>query len=189
MKVERFPIPGPAMLTPKRHRDDRGYLAETFQAARFDEALGMAAVVQENLVLSEHRYTLRGLHCQAPPQAQAKLVAVLVGSVLDVAVDVRRGSPTYACSVTAELTATTGNMLYVPAGLLHGYLTLEANTLVLYKLDALYAPASERAVRFDDPVLAVDWGVPAAECLVSDRDRAAGLFAEFDSPFVYAPPR
>jgi dTDP-4-dehydrorhamnose 3,5-epimerase len=186
MRIDHFAIPGLAMVVPQRHRDDRGYLAESYQAERFGSAIGMAAILQENLVWSDRVSTVRGLHAQAPPHSQAKLVGVLAGRILDVAVDIRRGSPTFGRHLVAELTAAGGEMLYVPSGFLHGYRTLEANTLVQYKMDALYAPASEIAVRFDDPSLGIDWGVGADACVVSDKDLEATGFAGFESPFAYA---
>jgi dTDP-4-dehydrorhamnose 3,5-epimerase len=152
-------------------------------AGRFETAVGMAMVAQENQVFSQHAGTVRGLHAQAPPHAQAKLVGVLAGHILDVAVDVRRGSPTYGQHLAVELSAADGALLYVPRGFLHGYATLCDEVLVQYKLDAPYAPTSEVAVGFDDPALGIDWGWPAADCVVSDKDRAAGWFAAFDTPF------
>ena len=187
MQIERYSLPGLSLLLPQRHRDDRGYLAETFQSRRMGDAVGMAEVLQENLVWSEFAATVRGLHAQVPPNAQAKLVTVLAGSILDVAVDVRRGSPTFGRHLAIELTAAMGSMLYVPKGFLHGYRTLEPNTLVQYKLDAYYQPAAEIAVRFDDPDLAIDWRVPHSACHVSDKDCAAGTFADFDTPFAFDP--
>lgn len=185
MKVEELALPGLVRLWPQRHADERGYLVETFQAARFAEAVGMPAVAQENLVFSKRAGTVRGLHAQAPPQAQAKLVGVLAGHIRDVVVDVRRGSPTFGQHLAVELSAAEGALLYVPRGCLHGYATLCDEVLVQYKLDAPYAPGSEVAVRFDDPTLGIDWGWPAAQCVVSDKDRAAGLYAAFESPFLW----
>jgi dTDP-4-dehydrorhamnose 3,5-epimerase len=186
VRIERFAIAGPALLWPRRHCDQRGYLAETFQTERFGAAIGMPQVAQENLVRTGHVSTVRGLHAQAPPHAQAKLVSVLAGRVLDVAVDIRRNSPTFGHYISVELTAEGGAMLYVPRGFLHGYRTLEADTLVQYKLDALYEPASELAVRFDDPTLAIDWGEAPAACMLSEKDLAAEAFASFESPFAHA---
>lgn len=183
MQVECFSIAGPLLLRPVRHRDERGFLSETFQAERFGALVGMPSVVQENLVYSLRAGTVRGLHAQAPPNAQAKLVAVLAGRIRDVAVDVRQGSPTYGQNVSADLSAADGAMLYVPRGFLHGYCTLQDETLVQYKLDAPYAPAAEVAVRFDDPALGIDWGWPVGAAVVSAKDRAASDFATFASPF------
>lgn len=186
MRVERFAILGPVLLRPQRHGDERGFLSETFQADRFGTLVGMPAIVQENQVFSHRAGTVRGLHAQAPPSAQAKLVAVLAGRIRDVGVDVRQGSPTYGQHVSAELSAADGAMLYVPRGFLHGYCTLQDETLVQYKLDAVYAQERELAVRFDDPVLGIDWGWPADEAVVSAKDRAAFDFATFASPFRWS---
>lgn len=186
MRVEPFAISGPLLLRPVRHGDERGFLSETFEAARFGAMAGMPEVVQENLVLSHRAGTVRGLHAQAPPNAQAKLVAVLSGRIRDVAVDVRQGSPTYGQHVSTELSAADGAMLYVPHGFLHGYCTLQDETLVQYKLDAAYAPEREVAVRFDDPALGIDWGWPADGAIVSVKDRAASDFAIFASPFRWS---
>ena len=183
MQVEHFSIEGPLLLRPVRHRDERGFLAETFQADRFGRLAGMPTVVQENLVYTARAGTVRGLHAQAPPNAQAKLVAVLAGSIRDVFVDVRQGSPSYGQHAFADLSAADGAMLYVPQGFLHGYCTLQDETLVQYKLDAAFAPAAELAVRFDDPTLGIDWRWPAGGVLVSAKDRAASDFATFASPF------
>ena len=141
--------------------------------------------VQDNQSYSAARNTVRGLHYQASPFAQAKLVRVVTGAVLDVAVDVRIGSPTYGQWVAEELSAETGAQLLVPRGFLHGFLTLTENTQVLYKVDAPYDAASDGAVRFDDPDLAVDWGIASDQAVLSDKDAAAARFADWDSPFTY----
>ena len=183
MQVETFDVQGPTMLRPARHRDDRGFLAETFHASRITEVAGMQALAQENHVLTHQPHTMRGLRCQAPPSAQGKLVTCLAGRILDVAVDARAGSATYGKHVLVELTPDDGAMFFVPRGFLHGYLTLEPDTQVLYKLDDFYAPATEMAVRFDDPDLAIAWGVDPAECLVAQKDLDAPLFKDFVTPF------
>jgi len=185
MNCEPLALAGLCLLRPARHADDRGYLAETWQADRFARACGMAAVAQENLVFSHCAGTIRGLHAQAPPYAQAKLVGVLAGRIRDVAVDARRGSPTYGRHVAVELSAEDGALLYVPQGFLHGYATHTDAALVQYKLDTPYEPGSEVAVRFDDPALGIDWGFASAACIVSDKDRTADSFAAFASPFVW----
>ena len=141
--------------------------------------------VQDNQSYSAARNTVRGLHYQAPPFAQAKLVRAVTGAVLDVAVDVRIGSPTYGQWVAEELSAETGAQLLVPRGFLHGFLTLTENTQVLYKVDAPYDAASDGAVRFDDPDLGVDWGIGSDQAVLSDKDTAAARFADWDSPFTY----
>ena len=149
--------------------------------------LGLEPVfVQDNLSLSRQVGTLRGLHYQRPPKAQAKLIQVIQGRILDVAVDVRRGSPTYGRSAAVELSADSGEQVFIPAGFLHGFVTLEPDTLVLYKVDAPYAPECEGSVRWDDASLGIDWGVSAA--VLSAKDAVAPAFADLDSPFVYAEP-
>ncbi|HKK29409.1 MAG TPA: dTDP-4-dehydrorhamnose 3,5-epimerase [Alphaproteobacteria bacterium] len=185
MQVETFAVPGPTMLRATRHKDDRGFLAETFHTQRFMEAAGMQPLAQENHVLSHHPYTMRGLHCQAPPSAQGKLVTCLAGRILDAAVDARVGSPTYGKHVLVELSPDDGALFFVPRGFLHGYLTLEPETQVLYKLDDYYAPSAEMACRFDDPDLGIDWGVSADQCHVHPKDLAAPWFKNFESPFTY----
>ena len=179
-------IPDVKLLTPKRFSDPRGYFCETYNAQRFAEAGVRVAFVQDNQSLSVPRYTLRGLHYQAPPFAQDKLVRVVRGRVLDVAVDVRRESPTYGQHVSAELDADRGDQIFVPAGFLHGFLTLEPNTEVIYKVSAFYSREADAGVAWDDPELAIDWGVDAAEVQLSDKDANLPAFAAFQSPFTYA---
>jgi dTDP-4-dehydrorhamnose 3,5-epimerase len=146
---------------------------------------GMAPLAQENHVLSHHRFTMRGLHCQAPPSAQGKLVSCLAGRILDVAVDARKGSPTYGKHVLVELSPDDGALFFVPRGFLHGYLTLTDATQVLYKLDDYYAPSAEMACRFDDPDLGIAWGVDPAACHVHQKDLDAPFFKDFQSPFTW----
>ena len=141
--------------------------------------------VQDNHSYSVAVGTVRGLHYQAPPSAQAKLVRVARGAVLDVAVDIRRGSPTYGHWVAEELTAENGAQLLVPRGFLHGFVTRAPETEVLYKVDALYDGPAEGAVRFDDPDLAVDWGIDPGDAVLSDKDAAAPFLADWQSPFTW----
>lgn len=185
VQVERLAIPGPLLLRPVRHADERGYLAETYQAERFRRLAGVPPTAQENLVFSRLAGTVRGLHAQSPPHAQAKLVSVLAGAILDVAVDIRRGSPTYGRHVAVRLSAEDGAMLLVPHGFLHGYCTERDEVLVQYKLDSVYVPGAEVAVRFDDPTLGIDWGRPAPDLIASAKDQSAPDFASFDSPFRF----
>jgi dTDP-4-dehydrorhamnose 3,5-epimerase len=186
MDLRRLSIPDVLVLKPRRHADDRGYFMESYSRAAM-ATLGLEPVfVQDNLSLSRQVGTLRGLHYQRPPKAQAKLIQVIQGRILDVAVDVRRGSPTYGRHAAVELSADSGEQVFVPAGFLHGFVTLEPDTLVLYKVDAPYAPECEGAVRWDDADLGIDWGVSAAT--LSAKDAAAPAFADFDTPFVYGEP-
>ncbi|MEM7525468.1 MAG: dTDP-4-dehydrorhamnose 3,5-epimerase [Pseudomonadota bacterium] len=183
MRVEEFDIEGVKLLVPRRFGDDRGWFSETW-SARAMEAAGLAHdFVQDNHSFSAEAGTLRGLHYQAPPFAQAKLVRVARGRVLDVAVDVRPGSPTYLNWVAAELSATGGEQLLIPRGFLHGFLTLEPDTEFLYKVDAPYSGEADGSVRFDDPEIGVDWGVSADALTLSDKDRAAPLIADWTNPF------
>ncbi|MDO1558999.1 dTDP-4-dehydrorhamnose 3,5-epimerase [Brevundimonas sp. 2R-24] len=182
MEIEPLALDGVLLLRPRRHRDARGWFAESWAEGRG----APAAFVQDNLVFSERAGTVRGLHYQAPPHAQAKLVTVLVGRIRDACVDVRKGSPTYGRSVAVTLDAERGEQLYVPRGFLHGYVTLTDGCLVAYKVDGAYAPASEGAVRWDDPDLAIDWGW-TGEAVVSDKDAVATAFKDFVTPFEVEP--
>jgi len=188
MDLRRLSIPDVLVLKPRRHADDRGYFMESYSRAAM-ATLGLEPVfVQDNLSLSRQVGTLRGLHYQRPPKAQAKLIQVIQGRILDVAVDVRRGSPTYGDHLAVELSADSGEQVFVPAGFLHGFVTLDPDTLVLYKVDAPYAPECEGAVRWDDADLGIDWGVSAGDVLLSGKDAVAPAFADFDSPFIYGQP-
>lgn len=178
-------IPDVKLIVPRRFGDDRGWFCESWNAARMAEAGLDFAFVQDNHSFSARAGTLRGLHYQAPPHAQAKLVRVARGAIRDVAVDVRKGSPTFGHWVANELSGENGRQMLIPRGFLHGFVTLEPDTHVLYKADDYYAPDCDGAVRFDDPGLAIDWGVDPAAVILSARDAAAPAFAAFDSPFVW----
>ena len=145
--------------------------------------------VQDNMSLSGPRYTMRGLHFQAPPKTQAKLVSVLQGAVLDVAVDIRRGSPTFGRHVAVTLSAAGGEQVFIPPGFAHGFCTLEPDTMVAYKVSEFYAPEAERGLSWGDPALAIGWPMPHAEAELSERDRHHPPLAAFETPFVYAAPR
>ena len=183
LKVEALEIPDVKLITPPRFGDDRGFFSETYNAARFREAGIEADFIQDNHSLSARAGTVRGLHYQAPPFAQAKLVRVLAGAILDVAVDVRRDSPTYGKWVAAELSAENGIQIFVPRGFLHGFVTRAPDTEIAYKVDNGYSKACDGAVAWNDPVLAIDWGIPASAAILSERDAAAPAFAGFVSPF------
>jgi dTDP-4-dehydrorhamnose 3,5-epimerase len=178
-------IPEVRLLVPRRFEDARGFLSETYSRQRLAEAGIGDALVQENHSYSAVRGTVRGLHFQAPPFAQAKLVRVLRGAVFDVAVDIRRGSPTYGRHVAAVLSRDNWTQLYVPAGFAHGFCTLEPDTEVLYKLDAAYAPQAEGGLAWDDPDLGIDWPVATADAVLSDKDRVYPRLKDLDSPFVH----
>jgi dTDP-4-dehydrorhamnose 3,5-epimerase len=175
----------PRIIAPKRHADDRGWFSETFHHQRLHELGISCGFVQENQSCSERPGTLRGLHFQLPPAAQAKLVSVLHGRILDVAVDVRCDSPTYGKHVAVELSAETGHQLYVPVGFAHGFLTLEPGVVVMYKVTDYYSPGHESGIRWNDPDIAVSWPFKDADVITSDKDRRLPLLKELASPFEY----
>ena len=172
-------------ITPRRFEDTRGWFAETYQRERFAAAGIDAAFVQDNQSYSRPVGTLRGIHFQTPPFAQAKLVRCLKGRIWDVAVDLRKGSPNYGQWVAAELTAERGEQLFVPQGFGHGFLTLEPDTEVAYKVDAFYDPASDGGVAWDDPDLGIAWPLDGAAPELSDKDAQLPRLKDFVSPFAY----
>ena len=182
MQVETTTLSGVLILTPRRFGDHRGFFEETWNAETF-RAHGIDLdFVQDNHSLSATPGTLRGLHFQTPPRAQAKLVRCGQGALFDVAVDLRRNSVTYGAWVGVELSAENGRQLLIPAGFAHGFVTREANTEICYKCSDSYAPDYEAAIRWDDPDLAIDWGLSGPPVL-SEKDAAAPGFAGFDTPF------
>lgn len=183
MLVEKLAIPDVKRITPKRFADSRGYFCETYNARAFLEAGLANKFVQDNESFSLRKNTVRGLHYQRPPFAQAKLVRVLTGAILDVAVDARKASGTYGKWVSARLDAEHGAMLFVPAGFLHGFITLEPETRVAYKVDDFYDKASDGAVLWNDPDLGIDWGEGAQSAVLSEKDATAQSWATFKSPF------
>lgn len=173
----------PILINPPRFGDARGWFSETYSTASA-AVLGIdTAFVQDNHSLSRPAFTLRGLHFQAPPHAQAKLVRCVAGRILDVVVDVRRGSPTFGRHLSAELSATDGRQIFVPEGFAHGFLTLEPDSEVLYKVTNLYAPQSDGGIRWDSA--GVPWPAPEIEIVLSAKDRLLPRLADLDSPFPY----
>lgn len=174
------------LVLPRRHGDARGWFTETYNEAAF-AALGITSrFVQDNHSLSVPAFTLRGLHFQTPPHGQDKLVRCIRGRIFDVAVDIRRGSPSYGQWVGAELSAENGHQLFIPTGFAHGFLTLEDNCEVVYKCSNLYAPAHDGGIAWNDPDIAVDWPLPpGAVPARSGKDQAQPALAAFDSPFAY----
>jgi dTDP-4-dehydrorhamnose 3,5-epimerase len=181
MQVEETALPGLLILTPRRFGDARGFFAETWNRQRMAEAGIEADFVQDNHSLSEKAGTVRGLHFQAPPHAQGKLVRCGRGRLFDVVVDIRAGSPTYGDWIAVELSAGNGRQLWIPEGFAHGFATLEDATEIVYKCTDYYAPAADGAVRWDS--CGIDWGLSDAPIL-SEKDAAAPPLAEFESPFV-----
>ncbi|GAU81560.1 dTDP-4-dehydrorhamnose 3,5-epimerase [Bosea sp. BIWAKO-01] len=178
-------IPGPVLVRPRRFGDDRGYFMETYSRDSFAAAGIAPDFVQDNQSLSAQVGTVRGLHYQTAPAAQAKLVRVLKGAIFDVAVDLRRGSPHYGRWCGTLLDADGAEQLFVPCGFAHGFCTLEPGTEVAYKVDAPYAPQSEGGLFWADPELAIDWPVVAGAATLSEKDAKLPGFAGFASPFVY----
>ena len=184
MQIATTALDGVLLLTPRRFGDARGWFAESWNRRTLCEAgVELPEFVQDNHSLSAAAGTIRGLHYQAPPHAQGKLVRCGRGRVLDVAVDARRGAPTYGRWVAEELSEDNGRQLWVPAGFLHGFVTLAPMTEVIYKVTAHYAPDCDGAVRFDS--LGIDWGIAPAEAIVSEKDARAPAFADWVSPFVW----
>jgi dTDP-4-dehydrorhamnose 3,5-epimerase len=185
MQIEQTRLPGVVILTPQRFGDARGFFSESWSKKRMAEAGLDYDWVQDNHSLSAQVGTVRGLHFQAPPHAQDKLVRCAKGALFDVAVDIRKGSPTYGHWVGVELTFENGKQLLVPAGFLHGFVTRAPDTEISYKCTDYYAPQSDGAVRFDSPEIGIDWGMGETQTLLSDKDRDAVGFGAFESPFVY----
>jgi len=181
VKIEQTKLDGVCLITPARHGDSRGWFSETWNQRALAAAGITAAFVQDNHSFSAQAGTLRGLHYQAPPHAQDKLVRCSRGAVLDVAVDVRRGSPRFGAWVAQRLTAARGEQLFIPKGFLHGFVTLEPDTEVQYKCSDFYAPESDGAVRWDS--LAIAWELDGPPQL-SAKDAGAPHFSEWSSPFT-----
>ena len=183
MKFEFTLIRDVLVLTPARFGDARGWFSETYNAARFFEAGLTISWVQDNHSYSGRAGTLRGLHYQRAPHAQDKLVRCTRGAIFDVAVDVRRGSPTYGQWLGVDLTPENGKQLFVPKGCLHGFVTRLPDSEVQYKCSDIYAPECDGAIRWNDPTLAIDWGVGAP--VLSAKDQAAPLLSEWQNPFEW----
>ncbi|MEM8694149.1 MAG: dTDP-4-dehydrorhamnose 3,5-epimerase [Pseudomonadota bacterium] len=184
MDIKETALPGVVILTPRRFGDARGFFSETWNQKVIADLGYDIAFVQDNHSVSEAVGTVRGLHFQAPPHAQAKLVRCGQGALLDVAVDIRRGSPTYGHHVAVELSAENGRQLLIPEGFAHGFATRLPGTEIIYKCSDFYAPAADGALRYDDPDIGIDWGLDAAAVL-SEKDAAAPVLRDFESPFVW----
>lgn len=183
MLVEQTPIFGLLVLQPRRFLDDRGFFSESWNRSTLEKAgVNLPEFVQDNHSVSHEVNTVRGLHFQSPPHAQGKLVRCGQGALFDVAVDIRRNSPSYGKWFGIELSAENGRQLWIPAGFLHGFVSRAAKTEIIYKCTDHYAPECDGAVRWDSPSLAIDWNLPAPAHL-SAKDAAAIDFADFTSPF------
>ncbi|WP_183487117.1 dTDP-4-dehydrorhamnose 3,5-epimerase [Martelella radicis] len=185
MYTERLPLPGLMLLAPRRFGDERGFFSESWNRKTLSDIGIEIDFVQDNHSLSSAVGTVRGLHFQAPPHAQAKLVRCGHGRLFDVVVDARKGSPTFGRWYGVELSFENGRQLLVPEGFLHGFMTLEPDTEIIYKCSDYYAPECDGAVRFDDPDIGIDWPLKDIEFTVSAKDREAPSFAAFDNPFSF----
>jgi len=186
MDISSLEIPEVLVITPPKFGDHRGYFAETFNVRKFNEISGLTVDwVQDNQSLSAEAGTLRGLHFQTPPSAQAKLVRVLRGRIWDVAVDIRTGSPTFGTWVGEELSEDNFKQLFVPRGFAHGFITLERDTIVSYKVDGYYDQAADKGLLWNDPTLAIPWPLDELSPVLSAKDKLPPTLAGFASPFVY----
>lgn len=183
MTLNETAVNGVFEIEPKVFGDNRGWFYESYSKEKF-EKLGITAdFVQDNRSFSSQKGTLRGLHCQTNPKAQAKLITCLKGAILDVAVDIRKGSPTYMKWVAVELNENNKKMLYIPKGCLHGFVTLTDNVEVTYKVDEYYSPENDRSVCFCDPEIGVEWGIESP--VLSEKDKNAPLLKDSDVEFYF----
>ncbi len=183
MKIIETPLPGLLLIEPQVFGDERGCFFESFNRQRFTEATGVKdEFVQDNESVSSQG-VIRGLHFQVPPHAQGKLVRVSHGEALDVAVDIRKGSPTFGQHYSVLLSGENHRMLWIPEGFAHGFAALRDRTVFVYKCTGYYHKNAEQSLRWNDPQLAIDWGV--SQPLVSDKDREALTLSSFDTPFTY----
>ncbi len=188
MQVIQTELPGVVIIEPRLFCDDRGYFFESYSQREFDEKVAPIRFVQDNESKSSYG-VLRGLHFQKPPHAQSKLVRVIKGRVLDVAVDIRRGSPTFGRYVAVELTEENHRQFFIPRGFAHGFSVLSEAAVFQYKCDNAYAPQSEGALAWDDPDLAIDWRIPADKIILSEKDRRHPRLHDADAwLFDYAEP-
>jgi dTDP-4-dehydrorhamnose 3,5-epimerase len=178
MQFTRLAIPDVVLIEPKRIGDSRGSFLETFRLDRFTAEIGPVTFVQDNQSRSARKGTVRGLHFQRAPRAQGKLVRVIAGAVLDVAVDIRAGSASFGRFVTAELSADNDRQLWVPPGFLHGFCSLTDHAELVYKVTDYYSAEHDAGVRWDDPDIGISWPVAPGEAVLSDKDRAAPLLRD-----------
>ncbi|MDC0871028.1 dTDP-4-dehydrorhamnose 3,5-epimerase [Flavobacteriaceae bacterium] len=182
MKFVNTPIEGLVIIEPIVFEDDRGYFLESYNKKKLEEAIGKISFVQDNESKSS-KGVLRGLHFQKPPYTQVKLVRCIEGRVLDIAVDIRDGSETYGQHVSVELSGENKKQVFIPRGFAHGFLVLSNIAIVSYKVDNSYAPTYDTGIRWDDPILNIQWGVNERDVLVSEKDAKLPFFSEFETPF------
>ena len=185
MEVIKTDIEGVVIIEPRIFKDARGYFFESFSAKEFQEKVCQTTFVQDNESYSSYG-VVRGLHFQKPPYTQSKLVRVIKGAVLDVAVDLRKGSPTYGKHVAVELTGENHRQLFIPKGFAHGFSVLSDEVLFQYKCDNFYAPQSEGGIAWNDPALQIDWRIPTDKIILSEKDTKHPLLEDYNSDFVYS---
>ncbi len=183
MHIVSLAIPDVKLITPRRFSDPRGFFSETFNERTWRDAGLDAHFVQDNHAYSIEKCVVRGLHFRLPPAEQGKLVRVARGSILDVAIDIRRASPTFGRHVSAVISAENWTQIWVPPGFAHGYVTLQENTEVIYKVTNLYAPTLDRGIRWNDPALAIAWGIDERAAILSDKDQKLPLLADASDLF------
>ena len=185
MKFTQTNIPDVILIEPKVFGDDRGYFVETFRSDLFEQQSGIKTTfIQDNESRSSHG-VLRGLHYQLPPHAQSKLVRVIEGTVLDIAVDIRKGSPTFGQHVSVELSAENKHQLFIPRGFAHGFVVLSETAIFAYKVDNYYSPECDRGMQFDDPQLNIDWKVDPKQLQLSEKDKSQPLLKDTSDLFDY----
>ncbi|MDC1105459.1 dTDP-4-dehydrorhamnose 3,5-epimerase [Prolixibacteraceae bacterium] len=182
MKILETPLKDLVIIEPNVYKDDRGYFMESYKDSALKQYSGDFHIIQENESFSK-KGALRGLHYQAPPFAQAKLVRCIQGTVLDVCVDIRKSSPTYMKSFSVLLSEENKHQLFVPKGFAHGFITLSQTALFSYKIDAPYNPSSEGGIRWNDPILDIDWKLSKDQYIISDKDQMLPLVTDWVSPF------
>lgn len=184
MRYIKTEIPGPVIIEPRVFTDARGYFFESFLQREFDREVGRFRFVQDNESLST-RGVVRGLHFQCPPFAQNKLVRCVSGRVLDIALDIRKGSPTFGKHVAVELSSDNKRQMFIPAGFAHGFMVLSPEAVFVYKCDNYYHPESEAGVSILDETLGIEWPIPAEEFILSAKDKVHGPLKDYDSPFFF----
>ena len=184
MEIIKTGIEGLLILEPRIFKDARGYFFESFSQREFEEKVGPVHFVQDNESMSSYG-VMRGLHFQRPPYTQSKLVRCVKGAVLDVAVDIRQGSPTYGQHVAVELTAENHRQFFIPKGFAHGFAVLSETAVFQYKCDEFYHPEADAGISILDDSLGIDWRIPMDKAILSDKDTRHGMLADFQSPFTY----
>lgn len=184
-KTTKLDIPDVIIIEPRLFKDYRGYFREVLHERTFRELVADVHFVQDNEALSTAVGTIRGLHFQKPPAAHGKLVRALAGKVFDVAVDIRKGSPTFGKYVSTQLDAESANMVWIPPGFAHGYCTLEPNSIVAYKITDFYSPENDTGIAWNDPTIDIKWPVDLEKVVISDKDRALPTLDQADNYFQY----